>query len=159
MRIGSASGGKTAASQSNGTHLGLINCQPFGGEVSLFWRCPECERCISGMWLCFSRMAIFPFYRAGWNILWAKGLKVILGVLDADNRGKLFPEWKHLGMSFEWCQGRQQVYILPKEKVPPGINPGGTLEKLITDLEPWNQSINRRRCWLWFCPGRCKNRL
>jgi len=101
MRIGSAPSGKPAALQGNRAHLGLVNCQPFGGEVSLFWKYPEYERRISGMCLCFSRMVIFPFYRAGWNILWAKDLKVILGVLDADNRGKLFPEWKHLGMSFE----------------------------------------------------------
>ncbi len=47
-----------------------------------------------------------------------------------------FPEQKHLGASFERSPGRQQAYILPKGKVPPGMNPRGTLERMITGPEP-----------------------
>ena len=42
-------------------------------------------------------MAIFPFYQAGVDSLWVKGLTAILGVLDADKRGELFPEQKLFG--------------------------------------------------------------
>ena len=97
MRIGSPFSGKRAALQGIGANLGLGDCQPFGGEVSLFRRYPSMTVASLARVCALPEWLYFRFIGQGGTsyILWVRGLKAILGALNADNRGEVFLKWKH----------------------------------------------------------------
>lgn len=94
MRIGSAFSGKPAALQGIGANLGLGDCQPFGGEVSLFRRYPSMTVASLARVCALPEWLYFRFIGRG-ETSWVRGLKAILGALNADNRGEVFLKWKH----------------------------------------------------------------